>query len=171
MNNFTDDQLQILAFAFLTETPVKTINDNFVWLDSGDTIFPDLNKANQAKHSLKRSKQRFQRSDRKAADGSSAGSSGNKIDFHPLPKEFDITTLITRKTGKKAGKSFTLPDFTREIWESQFPDETEEEEEEELLEEDVDFIEDGEDIGEFRCQLCDFVPFYWSTKNPREHRI
>jgi hypothetical protein len=25
MNNFTDDQLQILAFAFLTETPVKTI--------------------------------------------------------------------------------------------------------------------------------------------------
>lgn len=118
MNSLSDEALKVLQFALLTDAQVKQINDNFVLVSTGGTIFTDLQKANQAKHSLKRSWQRFVNG-HPSENGTVKGVQGNKIDFVPLPVDFQISDLITRKTGN--GKRVVLPEFDQKAFKSQFP--------------------------------------------------
>jgi hypothetical protein len=165
MNSLSDEALKVLQFALLTDTQVKQINDNFVLVSTGGTIFTDLQKANQAKHSLKRSLLRFVNG-HPSENGTVKGVQGNKIDFVPLPVDFQISDLITRKTG--SGKRVVLPEFDQKAFKSQFPSDPDPEDNhpsdlealEDYEEETFEFDEDTEPTPQLQREHHHSTPFH-----------
>ncbi len=111
---------QITQFAYLSGASLKSINNSYTRSD-GETVFPNLADANAMVGSMRKSHGRCMRSDRLAGNGiDRVGSKGNIINWYPLKRNFDIHSLLFPKPGILG---YELPEWTDEIYESQFGEE------------------------------------------------